>query len=268
MTEWFEWRDAPAGDFAVLGDPVGHSLSPRMQSAAFAALGLSYRYHAIRVPEPELREAVDHLAGLGYRGLNATVPLKEAAFRWMSSGEELTRRIRAANTLRLENPDSINTDAPGILDVLNENQVGEGPILVLGAGGSSRAALVALASIDRKTAIWNRTRHRAFHLAEELQLPVEVVTTPTAQGFAAILNTTSASLKGERIGIDWFGAVSGALAFDFAYGPGPTPFMEDAAQSGLKAIDGRALLVAQGARSLEWWLGIEAPRSAMLQAVA
>lgn len=268
MTEWCEWRDAPEAEFAVLGDPVGHSLSPRMQSAAFLAAGLPHRYRAVRVPEPEFDEAAAHLANLGYRGLNVTVPLKEAAFRWTSTGDEMTRRIRAANTLRLGQLESINTDAPGILDVMRDFATGEGPVLVLGAGGSARAALIALASIHRKTALWNRTVERAQRLVDELQIPVEVLDEPVAQGYAALLNTTSAGLKGERIGIDWSQAVPGALAFDFAYGSGPTPFMAEASRSGLRAIDGRALLVAQGARSFEWWLGIEAPRSAMLQAVS
>lgn len=268
MTSTFEWREAPASDYAVLGDPVGHSLSPRMFSAAFAETGLPYQYVATRVPLEEFEAAMNRLAGLGYLGVNVTVPLKEAAFRWCARHEGLAERIGAANTIRLAERAGTNTDAPGLLDVLVEQAIPEGPILVLGAGGSARAALAALSDAGRELALWNRTRTRAEELLEELSVSAKVLDTIAAGGFAAILNTTSASLSGQELSVDWTGALPGALAFDLAYGPQPTPFVRDAEAHGVRAIDGRPLLVAQGARAFEWWFGIEAPRSAMLQAVA
>lgn len=268
MTVPFEWPEAPEAEFAVLGDPVAHSLSPKMFSAAFEALGLDDRYVAIRVPLDEFEPAVDRLSELGYRGVNATIPLKEAAFRWSSAPDEFSQLVRAANTLRLEDRAAINTDAPGMMDVLEAEAIPNGPVLILGAGGSARAAAAALHRSGREVRLWNRTQPRAEALASETGLPIQIQNEPSAAGCAAVLNTTSTGLTGEALAVEWNDVAPGAVAFDFAYGHGPTPFLADAGRVGLRTIDGRQLLVAQGARSFEWWLGREAPRSAMLQAVA
>jgi shikimate dehydrogenase len=269
VTEWFEWREAPGAEFGVLGDPVAHSLSPTMQSAAFAVLELEYRYHAIRVPLTELDEAVGHLSRLGYRGLNVTVPLKEAAFRWCRSTDELTSRIKAANTLSVPDRRGTNTDAPGILDVLMELGVPVGAnILLLGAGGAARAVAAALQRGGFPFSVHNRSRDKAEGMLVDMGLVAKVLSAPDPSGFLVIINATSASLEGATIPVDWELASPEGFAIDLAYADGPTPFMVEAAAAGLTTVDGRALLVAQGARSLEWWLGVEAPRSAMLKAIS
>ena len=266
---WFEWYDAPPAEFGVLGDPVAHSLSPQMQEAAFAVLELSYRYEAIRVPEEQFDEAVDHLSKLGYLGLNVTVPLKEAAYRWALTTDELTSRIKAANTLKLEDKTATNTDAPGILDVLlGLNVLPPASILLLGAGGAARAVAAGLQRAGYPFSVYNRSRDKAEGMLAELGLSAQVLSAPDPIGFKLILNATSASLEGALIPIDWERALPGTLALDLVYTESATPFMASAAANGVEAHDGKSLLVAQGARSLEWWLGVEAPRSAMLKAIS
>jgi shikimate dehydrogenase len=269
MTPWSEWREAPQAEFGVLGDPVGHSLSPQMQSAAFAVLGLNYRYVAIRIPVGEFNEALTHLQSLSYRGLNVTVPLKEAAFQWCQTTDELTGRIRAANTLAVQDERGTNTDAPGIQDVLMQVGVPFGAnVLLLGAGGAARAVAAGLERGGFPFSIHNRSRDKAEELVSDLGLISGVLSAPDPSGFDVIINATSASLTGAVVPVDWELARPGCIAIDLVYSEGPTPFMQEAAAFGLTTVDGRALLVAQGARSLEWWLGVEAPRSAMLKAIS
>ena len=259
------WRDAFAGDFAVIGDPVSHSLSPAMHQAAYDALGLTYRYVAVHVPRGEVTPALDHLRSLGYRGVNVTVPHKEEVLDWCETVDPFALRVRAANTLKLSDRSCINTDAPGFLDTLRPLRLTDHTALVLGAGGASRALCLALAEAGWSLAIYNRTFERAEDLA--LVVGASAVEIPDPTGAALILNTTSASLGGEELPIDWSLAEPGAVAYDLMYSASSTPFLQAAAAHGLSTVDGRELLVAQGALSFEWWLGIEAPRKAMRAAL-
>lgn len=260
------WREAPAAEFAVIGDPVGHSLSPAMHRAAFRALGWTYRYRAIRVPAEEFAPALAWLTRLGYRGLNVTLPLKEQAFGWADILDEPTLRLGVANTLCLATGRGTNTDAPGFLDVLREAGVTPGGrVLLLGAGGTARALARVLADAGHGVSIWNRTASRAEKLASEVGgVAVEGA---AAAGYSLVVNATAAGLAGESPPVEWRGAEGSTLAIDAAYGEGPTPFVRDAARRGLRAMDGRALLLAQGTRSFEWWHGVPAPRGPMASAL-
>lgn len=261
MNLWYEWRDAPPADYAVLGDPVSHSRSPAMHGAAYRRLSLDLRYIAIRVPEDEFCLALDRLATLGYRGVNCTVPLKGAAFAWSGSD----RPDRSINTLRLDSSEGTNTDAPGFLDTLADRAVPVGRALVLGAGGTARTLLHALHQAGWDLATWNRTPSRLRDALNGLALRADILEEPDPEGCSLILNCTSAGLHGEAPPVQWRRAHPDALAYDTLYGE--TPFVEDAKRHGLDAIDGKAMLVAQGARSFEWWLGVPAPREVMWQAI-
>lgn len=268
MSSFFEWREAPSAQYAVVGDPVEHSLSPQMHNAAFEALGMPDRYVAVRVPKEEFNEAMQHLKEKGYKGVNVTVPLKEAAYRWAATKPRLETRMGVVNTLRLEDKAAINTDAPGFVDVLRDIGV---PLpcnaLVLGAGGTSRAVLMALSELQCTIKCWNRTPIKLEKLLNELAIKAEMVGSPVPADCKLILNTTSASMDKASLPIDWYQAPSNATAIDVYYTDGPTVFMFEAKSNGINAIDGRALLVAQGARSFEWWTGTKPPKEAMLKAV-
>lgn len=268
MNQVFPWREAPEAEFAVIGDPVSHSLSPRMHSAAFEAHGLPFRYVAIHVPEGEVAPALDRLSELGYRGVNVTVPHKEAAMEWCAGMEPFARKVRAVNTVRLEDRAGMNTDAPGFLDTLEELGLEPGVALLLGAGGSARALALALAREGWKLRVFNRTRGRAVEMIEGLGIDAELLDQPDPAGAQLILNTTSASLKAADLGIDWSRAEANAVAYDLMYAKEPTPFLAQAQARGLRICDGLPLLVAQGARSFEWWIGMPAPRDAMRRAIS
>jgi shikimate dehydrogenase len=260
-----EWRDAPEAEFAVIGDPVSHSLSPKMHAAALVALGLPFRYAAIRIPSGEVKEALQSLAGRGYLGINVTVPHKEEAFDAVGGTNEFAQRCRAVNTIDLRSMAGTNTDGDGFLDTLR-GRIDQGAnVLLLGAGGSARAIALALSLGGYNLRIFNRTAERARQLVSELGIDAAVVDKPTVEDAQLIVNATSASLTQDSLPIEWRSAAPGALAYDLVYGE--TAFLSAAAESGLRTLDGRELLVAQGARSLQYWLGVEPPRDVMLEAI-
>ena len=268
MNQAFEWRDAPDGHFAVVGDPVGHSLSPRMHTAAYTALGSDLVYRAIRVPFGEFTEAVEHLRSFGYIGLNVTVPHKESAFEWCEGVEGGAWRYGAVNTLRLADRVGINTDVAGFMSVLGAHGV-QSPkrVLFLGSGGSARALMASSCDAGFEVAAWNRTRSKLEAMVAELAIKVEVLDEPVIAGCAAVVNATSASLGGIDLPVDWSEAGDDCFAFDLAYADELTPFLRRAHGRGLAVSDGLPMLVEQGALAFEWWTGKVAPREAMLRSV-
>ena len=146
----------------VLGWPVAHSRSPAMQNAALAAVGLSgWRYQLLPVPPALFIETVRALPSAGFRGANVTIPHKHAALAAATAPTERARAIGAANTLLFEPDGAIradNTDAPGLIASLPFPVAGRSA-LVLGAGGSARAAVWALLDAGADPVfVWNRTR--------------------------------------------------------------------------------------------------------------
>lgn len=268
MDRIYDWREAPPAEFGVIGDPIRHSLSPKMHRAAYAALGMDLRYLAIHVPDGEFREAIDHLGDMGYQGLNVTVPHKHSAVRWASDPDAFSDRVQSANTLRLSDRSATNTDAPGFLDTLPALGIWpSASVLLLGAGSSARALLVALEESGYRVRVYNRTFERAREMVKAMGVQAEVLKEPDPEGVALIVNATSASLAGESVPVIWSRAGRKTIVYDLAYGQELTPFLLQGALAGLKVVDGREMLVAQGARSFEWWFGRSAPYDAMYEAV-
>lgn len=245
--------------FAVIGDPIAHSLSPAMHAAAYAALSLDHTYERLHVTD--LPGQIDGVRG--FDGVNVTVPHKEAIAAYCRL-DDFARRAGSVNTVNWQSGEGINTDGPGFLDILPE---GATQVLILGAGGTTRSVALALDLAGYSTTIWNRTVERAERLVKELEIGTRVSSLPELTGFDVIVNATSAGLKGERLPLDWGRVQPNAVAVELAYGKEPTPFEQDARTAGIRTIDGRELLLAQGARSFEWWLGIPAPREAMRRAI-
>ena len=261
------WRHAEKGDYAVIGDPVGHSLSPRMHMAAYQHLGLDLTYRAIHVPMEELDEALDSLEDLGYRGINITLPLKERALAACRKLEGPCELYGATNTMRLADRAGINTDAPGFIETVKELGIAPAAsVLLIGAGATARTLAHALREYGCMLTITNRTMSKAQALANIVG--AEVMESPSVAGFDLVLNTSSAGLSGESMAIDWTVASEKTIAYDVVYGDGLTPFLAPAHAHGLRTIDGRSMLVAQGAQSFEWWLGQPAPRNVMREAIA
>jgi len=264
LSEAVYWKEARKGDYAVIGDPIDHSLSPAMHQAAYRELGLKLVYNAFRVPLGEVALACSHLRRLGYKGINVTVPLKGDALAASRVPDAFSRLVGAANTLRLSDMACTNTDGPGFIETLHDLGIdGGSKVLLLGAGGSARSIARALYENGYKLAIYNRTPERAERMVRELQIEAELCGADPC-GAKLIVNATSAGLLGGDLPVQWDRVEPDAIAYDLVYKAEPTPFLKAAAAHGLRTVDGKLLLVAQGALSFEWWLGVPAPRQAMM----
>lgn len=259
---------SPRTLLGVAGFPVGHSRSPAMHNAALGELGLDWLYVPLPLPPELFVETVRALPASGFRGINVTVPHKLAAYDLADEQSAAATAIGAANTLTFEPDGAIaadNTDAPGLLDAIGA------PVprsaLVLGAGGSARAAVHALRRAGAEVAVWNRSLERARALAAELG----AVAVTGAEPAEALVNCTSVGLRDPSstfkelpVGSDDLGGY--ALVVDLVYRDGGTALLAEAARRGCRVVDGLEILVRQGAHSLEIWTGRSAPLDVMRRA--
>jgi shikimate dehydrogenase len=253
----------------LLGHPVGHSLSPRIHSAAFAAAGIDAAYLAFDVHPEDLEDAVRGLRAIGFLGANVTVPHKMAVLDLVDDATQEARAIGAANTLfwhdgRLT---ADNTDAVGLEGVLREQvgvQPGD-PVLLFGAGGAARAAAVAFGRCGAAV----RVRARRYEAASEVDALARASGGAEAEldrRPRIVVNATPLGLGGEQLPVDLMTLTEGQVALDLVYGS--TPFLRSAAARGVRAIDGLPMLLGQAAQSFVRWTGRPAPRQAMAEAVA
>jgi shikimate dehydrogenase len=247
----------------VLGFPVAHSRSPAMMAAAFAELGLDWRYVKLPVPPERFAETARALPASGFRGANVTIPHKLAAHALADELTPAAAAIGAANTLTFEDGRVLadNTDAGGLLDALGEDVRGR-RVLVLGAGGAGRAAVWALRDAGAEVAVWNRTPERARKLAGEMGVGHAEQPSRPAD---VLVNATSIGLHGEDLPVE-LGPEPAGVVLDLVYGAEPTALCRWAAAQGARVTEGLEVLVRQGARSLERWTGRAAPLDAMRRA--
>jgi shikimate dehydrogenase len=238
-----------------------------MHNAALHAVGLAqWRYQLLPVPPARLAETIQALGAAGFAGANVTIPHKEGALGVATQASERARAIGAANTLVFDADGAIradNTDAPGLIAALPLNVRGL-TALVLGAGGSARAAVWALRSAGvREVQVWNRTRKRAVGLCA--QLGAEVVDAPGRADL--LINCTSIGLKGGDLlkELSWNADhLSGyQCVVDFVYAPTETQLVQTAKARSVPVVDGLELLVRQGALSFEQFTGRSAPVDVM-----
>lgn len=255
----------------VIGWPVAHSRSPAMFEAAFAELEMEdWSYQRLPLPPELFGQTVRSLGMSGFVGANVTIPHKQAALALADRASDAARAIGAANTLTFCPDGTIeaeNTDAPGLIAALAGPPKGMSA-LVLGAGGSARAALWALLGAGASSvSVWNRTHERALALADELG--ARAVTSPVHADL--LVNCTSVGLQrlaseAEALNqLDLSADQVGEYAYviDLVYRDGPTPLLATASRLGVATVSGLEVLVAQGALSFERWVGTPAPLDAM-----
>lgn len=258
--------------YGIVGWPVGHSLSPLMQNAAFAAAGLDAVYVAMPVAPDRVADALRGAHALGFRGLNVTVPHKVAAVEACVRLDGSAMACGAVNTLvRTEAGWSgHNTDAPAVRALLGAAGIGPGSrVLLLGAGGAARAGLWAASAIGAEVVIAARREDAARALRDEVGGRVHVVrwedVGEESRAAECVLNGTSAGLagKGELPAIAFR---PGQVACDFVYGD--TPFIRAARAAGARLVTGEEILVRQGELGFALWHGQDAPPRAMAEALA
>lgn len=271
--------DAHTQVVGVLGYPVRHSLSPTMHNAAFEALGLNWVYLAFEVPPERLAEAIAGMRALGIRGLNLTIPHKEAACSLVDRLTAQAEAIGAVNTLFWDGDTLVgdNTDSEGFLRSLLE--AGVEPkgqrVLVLGAGGSARAVVYALR--QRGASVWlaNRNLQRAEQLAQRydaegvLSLDAAALA-PQLTRFDGVVNCTPLGMHPNEETMPPLPVANlpaHAWVCDLVYRPLETRLLREAHAHGLKTVSGLGMLLWQGALAFERWTGTSAPVAVMARAL-
>lgn len=268
--------DSPPARFGVAGDPVEHSRSPQIHNAAYAALGLAADYQRLPLPPPLFDETVRALPASGFHGINVTIPHKRAALLMADESTPAAAAIGAANTLSFAEGRILaaNTDAPGMIAAIDSDLDGAS-VLVLGAGGTARAAIWAAVAAGATVTVWNRTAQRAEALAAEFG--ATAVPEPRARlGDAdVVVNATAAGMSRDETLSDVLGALrldldelrADAILVDFVYRQGRSELSAAALDRGLTVIEGPELLVRQAALSFEIWFQRPAPLAAMRAAL-
>jgi shikimate dehydrogenase len=279
--------------FAVVGDPIGHSKSPKMHGAALRALGLPHTYEAIRATAEELPGVLAQVREGSLDGLNVTVPHKERVMSLVDALDTSARVAGAANTVVRGAAGKLvahNTDAPALAAEIARLRGGV-PFpagargLVLGSGGAARGAIAALGVhlglrdvVVRARSFADAARRQAFAASAPCPVTLEPWEA-SAAGEArtlVVVQATSAGMRGADPGesvaavVAWRSLPAEAVAIDVVYAPRDTPWLGAARARGLASDDGLGMLARQGALALELWLaadGVRAPLEAMRAAL-
>jgi len=263
--------------FVLLGDPVAHSLSPRLHNAANQAAGVDGIYVALQCLRDDLPGFLRGLSRGGGGG-NVTLPHKEKAATVLDRPLHAVRRTGACNTFWFENGQVVgdNTDVEGLRRSLRDF-LGRSPegarVLLVGAGGAARAALVALLDDGvGEVAVTNRTMERARNMVRRIGgARTRLLATRTAwhgQSYDLVVNATSVGLhKGDPspLSLERLGSIGGVV--DMVYREGTTNFVESAQRLGIPSMDGRPMLAHQAAAAFERWWDQPAPLEVMQSAL-
>lgn len=268
----------------VIGHPVGHTLSPKMHNAAFAASGLDYVYVPMDVRPENLPAAVIGLRALGFQGFNVTMPHKEAILPLVDELDEASKVMGAVNTVMVQDGrlHGTNTDGSGFVEACEESGVGlEGArVLLVGAGGAAAAIAVAvLGEGARDLRILNRSPRRAEKLRERLWgahpgagITVHAATDPesAARGADVIVNATYLGMSNEDplpVPVSCLGTNTAVCDAVYKRG-GATRFIKLAGERGLRTVPGGRMLLYQGIQAQRIWTGKEPDARAMSDALS
>ena len=265
--------------FAVIGDPIDHSLSPNIHSAAFRELNLDCSYIAYRIPKGELAGGIEGLKKIKIYGFNVTIPHKIEMMKYLDKIDESCSLIGAANTVT--NKDGIlkgyNTDMDGFLEPLKKKQLNikNTKVLLIGAGGAARAIVAGFAKEKAESiTIANRTLENANRLSEfakKIRLNSNVIKMEdigdSAKDYDTIINATPIGLKNEPSPISLEHIKEKTIVYDIVYMPINTDFIKKAKERKAIVIFGYEMLLGQAARAFEIWHNMEAPYNAMKKAL-
>ncbi len=254
--------------FAILGDPIAHSLSPAMQNAAFRALGLDAVFVPLRAESADVPHLIRVLSRAGGGG-NVTIPHKEVAAQSVTQPSDRVRTLGACNTFWGGEGGSRgdNTDVDGVLETLTSLEAPATAWLIAGTGGGARAAVAAAAIRGARVAIRSRDAERRGTF--EAWVKVQGVALAPHAECEVLINTTPLGLHaGDHLPLALEDAPRATVAFDMVYHRGETAWVKLMRQEGLRSCDGRVMLVAQGAAGFRrWFPGEDPPVDVMRAAV-
>ena len=255
---------------AIIGNPIGHSLSPLVHNAAFQHLGLDYVFVAFQVER--LREAVTGIAALGLKGVSVTIPHKVEVMAYLDEIEPVARRIGAVNTIANRDGKLVgyNTDWSGAMRALQDKIALQGKTaVVLGAGGAARAIAFGLKEKGADPVILNRTVSKAEALASGLKCRFGGIELIEKLSFDLVINATSVGMSpdADRTPLDK-AVLKDALVFDTVYNPLKTRLIREAEENGCATVTGLEMFVNQAALQFELWTGQTAPLDIMKKVTA
>jgi 3-dehydroquinate dehydratase/shikimate dehydrogenase len=257
--------------YGVIGNPIGHSLSPQLQNAGFQARGIDAVYLPFLVRD--LKDFCDSIAALGMKGFSVTLPHKEAILRYLDDCDELAASIGAVNTVSVRANGKLfgyNTDYVGVLRALERRMPLRGSrVLIFGAGGVARAIAFALSRAGASVGICARRAARATALARAAGGEAIARKHLQSEVFDAIVNATPVGMYPavEHSPLE-ARELNCRLVFDTIYRPRVTKLMQLAAHRGIETVSGVEMFLAQGAAQWEIWTGQRAPEKAMRAAIA
>ncbi len=260
----------------VMGWPVGHSLSPVMMTAWLKAAGIEGSYEKLGVEPSELEAACTRLKDEGFTGVNITLPHKEAVLHIADTVSEAARTVGAANVLCVTDDGlhADNTDIAGIQAALDEaGWRGDGPAVLVGAGGAARAALYVLAARGiGDIRILNRTPGRAQKIAKDMKVAAHIFAMEDAlqalDGARLVINATSLGMMGQpALSLPLRQLESGSIVFDMVYVPLETPLLGEARTAGMKTADGLSMLIGQARPAFEAFFGAPPPAAIDVRAL-
>ncbi len=252
----------------VCGWPVAHSVSPAMMAFWLERAGMAGSYVHVATRGESFPNALKSMKDFGMTGMNVTIPHKETALKLADSASEAARRIGAANLVLVTDRGvhADNTDIIGVKAALDEGgwTPGDGPAVLVGAGGAARAALALLSDLGAEIRILNRSPDKAAALAEEMG--ANAVVRPLSEeafaleGAGLVVNATSLGMKGWASPQLSLGrARPGAVVFDMVYAPLETGLLKAARAHGLKTVDGLSMLIGQARPAFEALFGAPPP---------
>jgi len=251
---------------AVLGDPVSHSLSPVIQTAALKYAGLAGAYERRQVDRAGMEQAVADLRSGLLGGANVTMPHKGLAARLADKCTETARRSGGANTLWMENGrlQAHSTDPDGVRFAWHQARLPvDAPVLLLGAGSAAAAARLGIG--EKEVWVTARRPEAAHDLIARVGAGASVLPWGTPLEGAVLVNATPLGMRGESLPSGLLAEASGLL--ELAYGHGDTPAEQELKGRNLPVASGELMLVGQGAASFAIWTGVEVPPSVMLEAL-
>lgn len=268
--------------FGLIGFPVKHSLSPLMHNAAFKALNIDAEYRLFPLQDSEVGAFLKNLAKENIHGLNVTVPYKQKVIPFLDKVSSEAELIGAVNTIKVSDTglEGFNTDGEGFLRHL-EQDLGFSPrekaIALLGAGGAARAVSVYLCKGGaRRVSIYDTDKPKMDGLVKSLSQNFKGVEIQAAASVAdlrisdadLLVNATPLGMKeSDPLLVEEKSLKGGLLAYDLVYNPPESRLLKAAKAKGCRISNGLGMLLYQGARSFEIWLGISAPLEAMRKAL-
>ena len=271
--------------FAVLGHPIGHTLSPVMHNAAFKALGMDAIYLAFDVDPSRLISVLPAMADMGFGGVNLTVPLKEVAFKGLHDMDESASRLGAVNTVEFLpcNMKGHNTDGKGFLLAIQEafaSSIVGLSVFILGSGGAGRAVAITCAAEQAgRVAVTDIDAERARQVAQEISqlvpeaaveaiVPHQNIWENACRKADLVIQATPVGMKKDDNSLLAPRAFhDGQMVFDLVYMYPETAFMKAARKNGARTANGLGMLLYQGALAFSIWTGKKAPADVMRKAL-